>query len=391
MFSARSEFPTAPNRWSSRRDEARARGERLLDLTESNPTAVGLDYPAAAILEALADPRALRYEPDPRGLPAAREAIAARLAAAGTPVDASRIVLAASTSEAYSLLFRLLCDPGDSVLVPAPGYPLFDMLARLDSIWPARYPLDADDGWSLDAEAPERSAPAGTRAAVVVSPNNPTGRFLHRGERAALEDACRRRRWAVIADEVFADYGAGEDADRVLCAASSASVLTFSLGGLSKSAGLPQVKLAWIAIGGPDEAAAAALGRLEVAADAYLSVSSQVQWALPRLLEAGDEVRPRIRERVERNRAALGSALAGTPARLLPAEGGWYGVVQLPATRTGEEWALRLLERHRVLVHPGYFYDFPGEAYVIASLLPPADIFDEAAGRLAARAAADTR
>jgi len=364
------------------RDERVERGEPVIDLTESNPTRVGLAYPEEEILESLADRRSLTYEPHPFGLAAAREAVAREMNGA---VDPDRIVLTASTSEAYAFLFKLLGDPGDVVRVPRPGYPLFEYLGGLDALEPRAYPLDPDDGWSIDVEQLVAESPPRTRAVILVNPNNPTGSFLKTDEWHRLQPVCRTRGWAVISDEVFAGYAWGEDPRRVPCAAAGAEALTFSLGGLSKSAGLPQLKLGWIAVGGPEDDARAALQRLELIADAYLSVGTPVQWALERLLEVGATVRAQIRGRVAKNLKRLAARADGTPIHLLPSEGGWYAIVQLPAVLSEEEWAVRLLAQDGVAVHPGYFYEFPKEAFLVLSLLPPPDAFGEAADRLAAR------
>jgi len=354
----------------------------VIDLTESNPTRVGLAYPEEEILESLADRRSLTYEPHPFGLAAAREAVAREMNGA---VDPDRIVLTASTSEAYAFLFKLLGDPGDVVCVPRPGYPLFEYLGGLDALEPRAYPLDPDDGWSIDVEQLVAESPPRTRAVILVNPNNPTGSFLKTDEWHRLQPVCRERGWAVISDEVFAGYAWGEDPRRVPCAAAGAEALTFSLGGLSKSVGLPQLKLGWIAVGGPEDDARAALQRLELIADAYLSVGTPVQWALERLLEVGATVRAQIRGRVAQNLERLAARADGTPIHLLPSEGGWYAIVQLPAVLSEEEWAVRLLAQDGVAVHPGYFYEFPKEAFLVLSLLPPPDAFGEAADRLAAR------
>jgi aspartate/methionine/tyrosine aminotransferase len=384
VFSRRGTWPARPNRWSSLRSRLEARGERLLDLTGSNPTRAGFSYPPE-ILEALSDPRGAAYEPCPLGLPAARQAVAALYADAGIPVDPKRVVLTASTSEAYAFLFKLLTDPGDAVLVPRPGYPLFDYLGGLESVQRIDYDLDPEDGWSIPIDALEACAGDGVRALILVSPGNPTGAYLKREEWGSLQDLCQRRSWAVIADEVFGPYALREDPARVACAAAGAGVLTFSLGGLSKWAGLPQLKLAWTVVGGPDDVARAALTRLEVIADTYLSVSSPVQWALPRILAAGRRVQEETRQRVAANRRALEEETAGSPCRAVPSEGGWSAVLRLPSVRGGEEWALTLLERDGVLVHPGYFYDFPREAYLVLGLLPQEGGFREGVRRLVAR------
>ena len=384
MLSARTGWDLTANRLSSLVAARRRAGTRLLDLTETNPTRVGIAYPPD-LLAPLADPASLRYDPVPRGLDSAREAVAADYRRRGAPVDASRLILAASTSEAYAWLFKLLCDPGDAVLVPRPSYPLFEYLARLESVAALPYDLSYDGQWHLGPEAVREAVTPRTRAVVVVSPNNPTGSYLKRAEADALLSLAAERGLAVISDEVFADYAFGPDPRRVQTLAEDGPSLTFSLGGLSKSCGLPQLKLAWIAVTGPERWRAPARARLEVVADTYLSVSTPVQRAAPALLARLSELQPPIAERVRANREALRRRLgSGGPASVLDTEGGWSAVLQVPATESEEERVLRLLEEHDVLVHPGYFFDFPREAYLVLSLLPPRDVFDEAVGRIAA-------
>lgn len=369
------------NRWSALRAERERRGDALLDLTSSNPTLVGLEVPPE-ILQSLADPRAAVYEPHPLGIPSARQAIAALH---GGGVDAERIVLTASTSEAYSFLFKLLTDPGDSVLIPRPGYPLFDFLGGLESVKLLDYALDREDDWSLDLDELESRGAENTRVVVLVNPGNPSGTYLKESEWGRLQELCRCRGWAVIADEVFSPYAMAPDPHRVECAAAQASVLTFSLGGLSKWAGLPQLKLGWIRVGGPEALVEKALRRLEVIADTYLSVSTPVQWALPRLLAAGADMQQSIRNRVQANRDLATAQTAGSPCSLMPSEGGWSGVLHVPALQSSEEWALELLAHEGVLVHPGYFYDFPREAFLVLSLLPRQAVFAEGLRRVVAR------
>ena len=378
----------------------RARGAGLIDLTESNPTRVGLAYPAA-LLDPLADPAGLAYDPQPRGLPAAREAVARHLRGQGAGVDASRVVLAAGTSEAYSRLFTLLCDPGDEVLVPRPGYPLLDHLTRLDGVAPRPYPLVYHGAWEIDGDALRRRVTPRTRAVVVVNPNNPTGSFLSAADRDVVREVCRTHGLALIADEVFCRYALEPDPPPPPAPGSAAAaaggrsvlggadgVLTFALGGLSKAVGLPQLKLAWIVVDGPRRGVARALRALEFVSDAYLSVATPVQLAAGRLLDDGAAVAERIAARVRRNHAALRGRMAAHPAHtLLRAAGGWYAVVQVPATRSEEELVLDLIDRDRVAVHPGYLYDFPHEAFVVFSLLPEPRRFDEGAARVLARAA----
>jgi len=384
MFSARTGWDLTPNRLSSLLEARRKRGDAVLDLTETNPTRVGIAYPPD-LLAPLAGPAALSYEPSPRGLASAREAVSADHARRGAPVHPGRVLLAASTSEAYAWLFKLLCDPGDAVLVPRPSYPLFAYLARLESVGVHPYALSYDGEWHLSRDAVREALTPRTRAVVVVSPNNPTGSYLKRAEAEALLELCAERALAVISDEVFADYAFGPDPRRMESLAGDGPALAFSLGGLSKSCGLPQLKLAWIAVSGPEKWRAPALARLEVVADTYLSVSTPVQVAAPALLARRPELQRPIAERVAANRDALRRRLGrGAPASLLDAEGGWSAVLQVPATESEEELVTRLLEEQGVLVHPGYFFDFPGEAFLVLSLLPPRDVFDEAVDHIIA-------
>lgn len=380
-FSSRLPRELAPNALSQAVAALRAAGEPWLDLTETNPTAVGLAYPPDA-LRALADAGALRYAPDPLGLLAARERVAADYARRGLDVAPDRIVLTSSTSEAYGFLFKLLCDAGDAVLVPQPSYPLFDLLTRLEGVVAQPYLLEYRGAWWIDRDSVLAALSPRTRAILVVSPNNPTGSLLRADDRAWLDELCERRAIAIIGDEVFADYRLSprEDGCSVL---GENRVLTFSLGGLSKSAGLPQVKLGWIAVGGPAPAVDNALRRLEVIADTYLSVSTPVQVAAGHLIERGGVIRTAILDRLRDNLARLRTSLAAHPAvSLLEPEGGWSAVLRVPALRSEEALVLLLLERARVLVHPGYFFDFPSEAFIVISLLPDPTMFSDALGRL---------
>jgi hypothetical protein len=359
----------------------RAAGETVLDLTESNPTRAGFAYPREAILEALANPKGLVYDPDPRGLLSARRAIAASQGG----IDPSRIVLAASTSEAYSWLFKLLCGEGDEILIPAPGYPLFDFLAKLESVRLARYPLFYDGAWRLDIDAIARLAGPRTRAVVAVHPNNPTGSFLTHQEIDALRTLARERNLAIVSDEVFAAYSFTEEAFSPTLAGET-SVLTFSLGGLSKEAGLPQMKLSWIVASGPEALRDEALERLEIIGDTFLSVGTPVQAGIEPLLRAGESVRRMILDRVRANRdALLGARRAEDAWECLHTDGGWYAVLRAPRVMSDEDWALDLLESEHVHVHPGDLFDFPTDGCLVVSLLPPADRFREGIARISAR------
>jgi aspartate/methionine/tyrosine aminotransferase len=371
-----------PNRIARAVEERRRTGARgILDLTESNPTLAGIEYPAD-ILRAFQDPRLLVYEPAPAGSLEARQAVAGHYAARGQPVGPERILLTASTSEAYAYLFKLLADPGDCVLVPRPSYPLFEFLADMESIEVRQYPLVYHGGWSIDLEALAAAVSDRTRAVVVVNPNNPTGSYVKPTELAAITRLCADRGMAILSDEVFSDYALAPDPERVDSLTGVEECLTFSMSGLSKIAGLPQMKLGWIVAGGPAGLRAAALERLEWIADTYLSVGTPVQCAAARLLAAGEEVQRRIRERTAANLCQAREALAGSVANILAVEGGWYITVRAPRIRSEEEWVLELLAREDVLVQPGFFYDFESEAHLVVSLLTAPEVFREGVARL---------
>lgn len=363
--------------------ELRERQVPFIDLTESNPTAVSLPYPDG-ILSALADDRALVYDPQPFGLESARAAIASDCARRGARVDPDAVVLTASTSESYSWLFKLLCQPGDAVAAPRPSYPLFEHLTRLEGVDLASYDLEYHGRWEIDLES-LRQAPPTTRAVLLVSPNNPTGSYIRRHELAAVTALCAERGWALVADEVFADYALDEPAP-LTDLATSADVLTFTLGGASKSLGLPQVKLGWIVAGGPARQRDRALEGLALVADTYLSVATPVQVAAAALLERGGAVRAAIQARVRANLDRARELVRQVPAcDLYRVEGGWTATIRVPATRPEERIVLDLLAEERVLVHPGYFFDFAHEAFVVISLLVAEDRFGDALERTLAR------
>ncbi|MBI4702854.1 MAG: pyridoxal phosphate-dependent aminotransferase [Deltaproteobacteria bacterium] len=404
-FSARTAFGRQPNRLAQLLQEARAAGRQLLDLTESNPTVCGFREPAA-LVAALGDPRGLRYEPSPLGLAAAREAVAGYYRRRGLRAEAGRIVLTASSSEAYSWLFKLLADPGDAVLGPVPSYPLLPYLAALEGVRLLPYPLIRRERWRVDVPAVARilgEHDARVRAIVLVSPNNPTGSLVRRDDALALGRLAAAAGAALVVDEVFADYGhgpPGEDrlprfappqqpgalelpCERALC---------FVLGGLSKVALLPQFKLGWMCCYGPEPALAEALGRLELVADSFLSVSTAVQLAAPAVLAACDELQAEVHERLRRNLAAIDAAIAAAgpacPVRRLPSEGGWYAVIEVPRTRSDDEWIELLLRDEGLVVHPGYFFDTEGPGSMVVSLLLPPEVLADGIGRAVARWAA---
>jgi alanine-synthesizing transaminase len=384
MFSSRVPSDRTPNRLADAVRRARAGGRGLIDLTVTNPTRCGFDYPDH-ILAPLANPAGRDYAASPFGLAAAREAVAADYARRGLTIDPAHIVLTSSTSEAYSLLFKLLCEPaGSAALVPAPSYPLFDHLTRLDGVLAVPYRLEYHGRWWLDVESvTEGLAVPDVRALLAVSPNNPTGSALAVHEAETLLERCERAGAALILDEVFADYPLTDRMMDPLSHLDASGALTFRLGGLSKSAGLPQVKLGWLAAAGPAGRLSEAMDRLELICDTYLSVSTPVQLAAAGLMATGAAVREQIGARVRANYATLQELTARWPAvETLPADGGWSAVLRVPATRGEEEIVLDLLEHAGVIVHPGFFFDFPNEAYLVVSLLPPPATFREGVERV---------
>ena len=376
MFADRTRWNLAPNRLSEALARRRAAGLPVLDLTVSNPTECGFEFEAKAILNALAHPAALTYAPNPRGMLPARQAVAEYYAGHGATVRPEDIVLTTSTSEAYSFVFRLLCNPGEAVLVPAPSYPLFEFLADLCDVHLARYPLIYDHGWQMDFHALERALTAATRAIVVVHPNNPTGHFTRAAEAERLSALSAERGLALVADEVFFDFPLVQEKPRTFAADSRA--LTFTLSGLSKICGLPQMKAAWVVTRGPEEEKARALDRLEVIADTYLSMNAPVQLAMPALLGLREGFERQVLSRLRRNLAELDRQLAAQRAcSRLNCEGGWYAVLRVPATRTDEDLAVELLDTRGVYVHPGHFFDFPANGFVVVSLLTPENCLAE--------------
>jgi alanine-synthesizing transaminase len=386
MFSSRLHWDLRPNQLAQALGAKRRLGAEILDLTESNPTQAGLAYPAEEILGALGHAGSMVYEPAPAGLRAAREAVAREYWARGRAVDPAHVFLTASTSESYSWLFKLLADAGDEVLVPRPSYPLFEFLAQMELACVVEYPLVYRDGWAIDIEALAEKIGERTRAIVLVNPNNPTGSFVKRRELDALVELSAERGIALISDEVFADYGFAPDVERVPSLTGTDAALTFCLGGLSKMAGLPQMKLGWIIIEGPTALRSEAAERLELIADTYLSVGTPVQHALPQLLAAGTTVERQIAARAGENLAAARAMVEyGSPAEVLKVEGGWYATLRVPRTKSEEEWCLDLLEQDGVLVQPGFFFNFESEAYLVLSLLTPRETFREGVRRLVRR------
>ncbi|MGA2763019.1 MAG: pyridoxal phosphate-dependent aminotransferase [Spirochaetia bacterium] len=388
MFSSRVHGSATTNRLTLALERRRKTGAPLADLIESNPTRSGILYDEAVISRALLQPGSFLYEPHPRGLGVARQAIVEYYRERGVTARVESLVLASGTSEAYGYLFRLLADPGDEVLVPVPGYPLLEVLTALDAVRlvPYRHLYRRPGGWALDLERLENTISRRTKAIAVVSPNNPTGAFLKKRELEGITDLCRRFGLALIVDEVFSDYGHGKDETRVQSAAGHQGALTFVLNGFSKIVGLPQLKLAWIHVNGPEDQRNAALERLEFIADAYLSVATPVQLGASLILSQRRMIQAQITSRLEENAGVLEEALRGAPeVEILNREGGWYSVIRLPDGTSDEEVCLRCLEEDGVLVHPGYFYDFPAGSHLVLSLLTPSDVFREGLRKLAVR------
>ena len=386
MFSSRLPRSLEPNALARLVHEKRRHSAQIADLTQSNPTRVGLTYPPG-LLDPLADARALEYDPQPLGLWSARAAVAADFRRRGIIISADRVALTSSTSEAYALLFKLLCDAGDQVLVPQPSYPLFAHLTQLESVVAVPYALEYHGAWRIDIDSVRRAITDRVRAILVVSPNNPTGSLLHRDDLALLSEMAAAGNMALIGDEVFADYrlDGSAAASHILA---GGDVLAFSLGGLSKSAGLPQLKLGWVGFGGPAARVDAALERFEMIADTYLSVSTPIQAAAVELIESGAAIRAQILARVKRNLESLRAhASQFQSVTVLPVDGGWTAIMQVPSVRSEDALVLALLEHDDVLVHPGYFFDFPREAFIVVSLLVEPHLFDRAIARVLARAA----
>ena len=384
-FSRRTDWHLAPNRFSVALEQHRRSGRKLLDLTASNPTACDFTYDPLSILKSFLDTRLMQYHPDPRGLLSARKAVADyyREVAPDLTCLENRLLLTTSTSEAYSFVFRLLCDPGDQVLIPTPSYPLFEYLAGLQDVALAPYSLVYHDGWQIDFHSLERALTPRTRAVLLVHPNNPTGSYVKQREREQLNALAARDGLALIVDEVFLDYAQPGSECLRRSFVGNCEALTFTLSGISKTSGLPQMKLAWLAVSGPDELAQAALARLEVVADTYLSMTAPIQLAAPTLLNQRRTIQPQMNSRIRANLQELDTQLShDRHCSRLKVEGGWYAILRVPLTRTDEELALALLDKYDVLVQPGYFYDFESDGYMVLSLITPEEEFREGVRRV---------
>ena len=382
MFSDRTNWKLTRNRLTEALEEVRSSGTRVIDLTISNPTRIGLRYEEPLIVQSLASPRSMDYDPQPKGLIGAREAVLAYYREHDVlGLDPERLILTTSTSEGYSFVFRLLCNPGDELLVPKPSYPLFEFLADLQDVRLVPYPLIYDHGWQMDFPSMQKIVTTRSRGVVVVHPNNPTGSYVHPHELESLNRFCREYGLALIADEVFLDYSLDRPGRRSF--ASNHDVLTFTLSGVSKISALPQMKVAWIATSGPAEEVEAAQARLEVIADTFLSMNAPIQWATPELLDQRKSIQRQLLDRVLGNLAELDRQLAKQKTcQRLHVEGGWYAAVRVPVTQTDEDLAVALLQQKALLVHPGHFYDFPSDGYLVISLIAPRDDFSEGIKRL---------
>lgn len=381
MFAKRTGWNLEPNPLSQVLARVRSDGKKVLDLTVSNPTACGFDYDSEAILKSLGNPEALRYEPDPRGIESARNAVAAYYAEHGVHVPVESMILTTGTSEAYRFAIRLLCEPGDEVLVPEPSYPLLGFLAGIEDATLVPYPLVYQGVWRIDFSAIERALTTRARALVVVHPNNPTGNYCRPEDAQRLSRLCAERGMAIVADEVFLDFALNGPVPASF--AGHEQALTFTLSGLSKIAGLPQMKTGWMVVNGPERIRREALERLEVIADTFLSMNTPIQLALPALLDLRNGFQRQLLSRVRRNLAELDRQLAGQKSwRRLPVEGGWYVVLGSEGNRTDEELAIELLIGKGVYLHPGHFYDFAEEGYLVASLIGPEAEFSDGIRRL---------
>jgi alanine-synthesizing transaminase len=386
MFSERTNWKLAPNRLTRALSQARAAGVEVLDLTVSNPTHAGLRVDPEAILKSLNSPQALDYDPQPKGLLAARQAVADYYCVdhEGFDVDTESIILTTSTSEGYSFVFRLLCNAGDEILVPKPSYPLFEFLADLQDVKLSPYPLIYDHGWQIDFPSLYHSANHRTKAVIVVHPNNPTGSYVSPSEMTSLNSLCKEKELALVVDEVFLDYP--HDGASHTTFAGNHDVLTFTLSGLSKVSALPQMKVAWIVASGPEAVKREALGRLEVIADTFLSMNAPLQLATPTLLAHRKKIQPLLLDRVRSNLQELQRQLSSqkTCSRL-EVDGGWYAVLRVPVTQSDEDLAIELLSKNAVFVHPGHFFDFPSDGYLVLSLITPQTVFRQGLQRILSR------
>lgn len=396
LFSNRTNWHRQPNKLSELLHSLRNNGKQIVDLTVSNPPECGFDYPENEIISALSNPSSLHYEPNPRGLLTARETVCEHYQKKNIIINPSNTFLTASTSEAYSILFKLLCNPGDSVIVPKPSYPLFDYLAQLNDVQLQHYNLRYDGEWHIDIDslknciieafAPVAHQPSAgndskigkIKAIVIVNPHNPTGMFVMTDEYRVIKEIAHYYNLAIIVDEVFIDYPFDDNERRITSTANENEVLTFTMNGISKMIGLPQMKLGWIIVSGQRSIVNEAIERLEIICDTFLSVNTPVQIALQRLFEHGKVIQQNILERIRSNYSTLKNKTFDTPCSVLTAHGGWYGIISVPRIKTDEEWSLQLLEKKGIYVHPGYFFDFDEDGHFVVSLLTERSVFKKA-------------
>lgn len=378
MFSDRTNWRLSTNALTQALEKERAAGHRIIDLTVSNPTEAGINVDVDTLLGALANPAAAKYDPQPRGLLEARQAVSRyyREAHGVFDLDPDRLILTTSTSEAYSYVFRLLCNGGDEILVPKPSYPLFEFLADLSDVKLVPYPLIYDHGWQIDFDSLYKAAGPRSRAVILVHPNNPTGSYVSEREITALNNFCRDYGTALIVDEVFLDYA--HDGARHPSFVGNTEALTFTLSGVSKISALPQMKLAWVATSGPAKVVNEAGGRLEIIADTFLSMNAPVQLAAEAFLDQRKQIQPILLDRLRTNLGELDRQLIQHPAcARLQVEGGWYAILRVPVLQSDEELAIRILRDGRVSVHPGHFYDFAGDGHLVVSLIAEPEDFRE--------------
>ena len=389
-FSKRTNWHRQPNKLSEMIDSLRKNGKPIIYLTISNPTECGILYPEEEMLSAFSNLSVFHYEPNPRGLLSARDAVREYYKKKKIVVDPSSVFLTASTSEAYSIVFKLLCNTGENVLVPKPSYPLFDYLAQLNDVRLRHYNLRYDGEWSVDIDSLKNCIIESLndfnvgkiKAIVIVNPHNPTGLFLKKDEYKAIKEIARQYKLAIIVDEVFIDYAFENDESRIASTTGESDVLTFTLNGISKMMGLPQMKLGWIIVNGQQPIVNEAMERLEIICDTFLSVNTPVQVALPRLFDAGKIIQQNILSRIRSNYSTLITQTLNTSCSALTAHGGWYGIIRIPKIKSGEEWALQLLEIKGVYLFPGYFFDFDEDCYLVVSLLTESIVFQKAVSEI---------
>ncbi|RPI05182.1 MAG: pyridoxal phosphate-dependent aminotransferase [Ignavibacteriae bacterium] len=382
MFSSRTEWNTTPNQLTALAAAKRMKGEVLLDLSESNPTRCGFTYPEKEILAALAAPASMCYSPEPRGALSARTAIAEYYASRGSVIAPEQVLLTASTSEAYSFIFKLLCNQGDEVVIPKPSYPLLEYLCQLNDTALRQYRLMYDGEWHIDFESLQSAMSGRARAVVLIHPNNPTGSFLKQQEFDRVCALAADHRCAVIVDEVFQPYGFSHNDHRAKMFAQQPPVLLFALTGISKLLGLPQLKLSWIVVSGNPVHTAEAMDRLDIIADTYLSVNTPVQIALPRLLSLASSLEHQIRERVQTNYRSLQTIFLNSLSSVFHVEGGWYAILRFPQMKSDDQWAEEILDRLNIVVQPGHYYGLEEKSCLVLSLLPEAELFHDAAATI---------